>query len=113
MSESNLSTAHQRQPARRDHFIHFTAIGLPLVNQALYWGIRLTGGAHRHGYLIAAITIVAESLLISWFCATKTNRQTWTWSVIGGLLNIVVSVAGIYAVTFVTLAVSYAGGGSS
>ena len=89
-----------------------SAIGLPLINQGLYWGIRLTGRAHTHGYLIAAITVAAESLLVIWVCARTTHRRTWMSSITGMLLNIAVSALSIYFVTYIALAASYAGCGS-
>lgn len=97
--------------AHGDHLIALSALALPLANVGLFFTIRHTGGAHGHGPVIAGTIVAAETALISWFCARKTKRRRLAWSAIGALLNIAVSVVGIYLIIFVVLAAGNWGGG--
>jgi hypothetical protein len=94
----------------RDPFIGLSAVALPLANVGLWAAIRYTGGAHGHGLLIGGSVVGAETVLITWFCATRTKRKTATSSLVGAVLNVTVSAAAIMLVTLIVLVIGYAGG---
>lgn len=60
--------------------------------------------------MIAGSVAAAETALITWFCATRTERRTAAWSLIGALLNVAVTAAAIMLVTLIVLAIGYTGG---
>lgn len=105
-----MSAHNQTNLFGRDRFIPLSAVALPLANVGIWASIRYTGGAHGHGLLIAGAVVAAESALITWFCATRTQRKTAAWSLTGTLLNVTVSAGAIMLVTLLILVVGYAGG---
>jgi hypothetical protein len=105
-----VSAHNASNPFGRDLFIPLSAGALPLANLGIWAAIRYTGGAHGHGLVIAGSLAAAETALIAWFCATRTERRTAAWSLIGALLNVAVSAAAIMLVTLIVLVIGYAGG---
>lgn len=91
-------------------FIWLSGVALPAANAGLWAAIRFTGGAHGHGPLIAGSVVAAEGIFITWFCATKTKRNTARWAALGAILNVTLSALAIMVITLIVLVLGYAGG---